>query len=91
MKKYILYHLTIIDIIKQQFDSQLNFNFLTNNVKGLQKYVKIFEYIRNKVAPKGILTLQETHSSVETEKQWNVKFKGQLYFSQYEQFMQCSY
>ena len=25
--------------------------------------------------------LQETHSSVETEKQWNDEFKGQLYFS----------
>ena len=25
--------------------------------------------------------LQETHSSVETEKQWNGGFKGQLYFS----------
>ena len=24
--------------------------------------------------------LQETHSSVETEKQWNDEFKGQLYF-----------
>ena len=25
--------------------------------------------------------MQETHSSVETEKQWNDEFKGQLYFS----------
>ena len=24
--------------------------------------------------------MQETHSSVETEKQWNDEFKGQLYF-----------
>ena len=51
---------------------QLNFNFLTNNVKGLRsskKRFKIFEYFRNKVAPKGILFLLETHSSVETEKQ----------------------
>ena len=76
--------LIIIDIIKEQFNSQLNLNFFTNNVKGLQsskKRVKIFEYFRNKVAPKDILFLQETHSSVETEKQWNDKFKGQLYFS----------
>ena len=36
----------------------MNLNFLTNNVKGLQtskKCVKIFEYFRNQVAPKGIL------------------------------------
>ena len=74
----------MIDIIKKQFNSPLNFNFLTNNVKGLQsskKCVTIFEYFRSKVAPKGILFLQEMHSSVETEKQWNDKFKGQLYFS----------
>ena len=48
----------MLDIIKEQFNRQLNFNFLTNNVKGLQsskKRVKIFEYFRNKVAPKGIL------------------------------------
>ena len=53
-----IYQLTIINIIKKQFNSQLNLNFLTNNVKGLQtskKCVKIFEYFRNQVAPKGIL------------------------------------
>ena len=63
--------LIIIDIIKEQFNSQLNFNFLTNNVKGLQspkKHVQIFEYVRTKVAPKGILFLQEMHSLAETEK-----------------------
>ena len=43
---------------------------------------RVFEYFRNKIAPKGILFLQETHSSAETEKQWNGRFKGQLYFSQ---------
>ena len=62
----------IIDMIKEQFNSKLNFNFLTNNVKGLQsskKRVKIFEYFRNKVASRGILFLRETHSSIETEKQ----------------------
>ena len=47
----------------------------------LKSVLKIFEYFRNKVAPKGILFLQETHSPVEIEKQWNDEFKGQLYFS----------
>ena len=70
--------------MKEQFNSQFNFNFLTNNVKGLQsskELVKIFEHFRNKVAPKGIFLLQETHSLVETEKQRNDELKGQLYFS----------
>ena len=65
-------------------NSQLNVNLFTNNVKGLQcskKRVKIFEYFRNKVAPKDILFLRETHFSDETEKQWNDEFKGQTYFS----------
>ena len=50
-------------------------------MQSSKKCVKIFEYFRNKVAPNGILFLQETYSSVETEKQWNDEFKGQLYFS----------
>ena len=41
----------------------------------------MFEYFRNKVASKGILFLQKTQYSVETEKQCNDEFKGQLYFS----------
>ena len=50
-------------------------------MQSSRKHVKIFEYFRNKVAPKGILLLQETHCSVEMEKQWSDDFKGQLYFS----------
>ena len=50
-------------------------------MRSSKKGVKILEYFRNKVAPKGLLFLQEMHSSVETEKQWNDEFKGQLYFS----------
>ena len=50
-------------------------------MQSSKKRIKIFEYFRNKVAPKGILFLQETYSSVETEKQWNDEFKGQLSFS----------
>ena len=59
-----------MNITKEQFNGPLSFNFLTNNVKGLQsckKRVKIFEYFRNKVAPKSILLLQEAHSSVDSK------------------------
>ena len=69
---------------KEQFNSQLNNNFFTNNVKGLQpsrKHVKIFEHFRNKIAPKGFLFLQETYSSVVREKQQNDEFIGRLQFS----------
>ena len=41
----------------------------------------MFEYFKNKIGHRGILFLQETHSSIDTEKQWNDEFEGQLYFS----------
>ena len=41
----------------------------------------MFEYFKDKIGHGGILFLQETHSSVDTEKQQNDKFKGQLYFT----------
>ena len=50
--------------------NQLNSNFLSNNVKGLQstkKRLKLFNFLKNKIGSKGILFLQETHSSVGTE------------------------
>ena len=54
-----------------QLSNTSNFNFLSNNVKGLQsskKRLKLFQYFKNKISPKGILFLQETHSSKVTEK-----------------------
>ena len=68
--------------MKEEFDGQLKFKFLTNNVKGLHsnQHVKILEYFRNKVTPEVILLLHETLSSVQTEEQWNGKFKGHYIF-----------
>ena len=57
---------------KENINNQLSFNFLANNVKGLKssiKRVKMFEYFKNKIGHWGILFLQETHSSIDTEKQ----------------------
>ena len=31
----------------------------------------MFEYFKTKIDPKGILFLQETHSSIEIDKKWN--------------------
>ena len=50
---------------KDKFTNQLNFNFLTNNIRGMlsaKKRVKMFEYLKSKIGPKGILFLQKTHS-----------------------------
>ena len=51
--------------------NQLNFNCLSDNVKGLQstkKQLKLFNFLKNKIGPKGIFFLQGTHPSEETEK-----------------------
>ena len=78
-----LYKILFFDICQKSIKSlytnnknlknQLNFNFLTNNVKGSQstkKRLKLFNFLKNKIGPTGILFLQETHSSVEKEKNW---------------------
>ena len=55
-----------------------------NNVRGLQSTknrLKLFTFLKNKIGPKGILFLQGTHSSVETEKKWIDDFKDKIYYS----------
>ena len=64
--------------------NQLNFNFLTSNVKGLQsikKRLKLFNFLKNKIGPKAFLFLQEIHPSVETEKKLIDDFKDKIYYS----------
>ena len=56
---------------KKQLSNTSDFNFLSNNVKGLQsskKRLKLFQFFENKISPKGILFLQEAHSSKVMEK-----------------------
>ena len=68
----------------EDFKNQLNFNFLSNNVKGLQstkKRLKLFNFLKNDIGSKVILFLQETHSSVETEKKWIDDSKDKIYYS----------
>ena len=62
----------------------INFNFIANNVKGLQlskKRLKLFGYFRNKLSSNGILFLQETHSTINNELKWKDEFEGALFFS----------
>ena len=64
--------------------SNINFNFLSNNVKGMQsskKRLKQFEYFKSKLKPNGLLFLQETHSTIACEKKWKDEFGGDLHFS----------
>ena len=64
--------------------SHINFNFLSNNVKGMQsskKRLKQFEYFKSKLKPNGLLFLQETHSTIACEKKWKDEFGGDLHFS----------
>ena len=59
---------------KEQLSNTSDFNFLSNNFKGLEsckKQLKLFQYFKNKISLKGILLLQETHSSKVTEKIWS--------------------
>ena len=64
--------------------SHINFNFLSNNVKGMQsskKRLKQFEYFKSKLKPSGLLFSQKTHSTIDCEKKWKDEFRGDLHFS----------
>ena len=68
----------------ENLKNQSDFDFLSNNVKELQstkKRLKLFNVLKNKIGPKGILFLQETRSSVETEKKWIDDSKDKIYYS----------
>ena len=62
----------------------INFNFISNNVKGLKsskKRIKLFEYFKSKPAPSGVLFAEETHSNKEIEHKWKDESNGQIFFS----------
>ena len=61
-----------------------NFNFMSNNVKGLKstkKRIKLFEYFKSKLAPSGPLFAPETHSTKEIEDKWKDEMNGRIFFS----------
>ena len=61
-----------------------NIAFLSNNIKGLQnktKRINIFDYLKNKALPNGVIFMQETHSCPNDEKKWGDEFGSLLYFS----------
>ena len=61
-----------------------NYNFISNNVKGIkasEKRLKLFEYLRNNINNNGFVFLQGTQSSLNDEQKWKDGFKDPLYFS----------
>ena len=62
----------------------IKFNLISNNIKGLHSYkkrLKIFDYLKNKSGPNGILFLQETHSTKENQIRRNNDFNSQIHYS----------
>ena len=60
-----------------------NYNFVSNNIKGIQvskKRLKLFEYLKSNINFNGFILFQETHSSLNDEKQWKDEFNGPLFF-----------
>ena len=59
----------------------INFNFLCNNLKGLQtskKRLKLFNYFKNNIFPNHILFLQEMHYTKENEIKWKDEFDAKF-------------
>ena len=61
-----------------------NYIFFSNSVKGIQatnKRLKLFEYLEQNISFNGVILFQETHSSMNNEKQWKCEFNVPLFFS----------
>ena len=59
------------------------FNAITFNCNGLgdkKKRQKVFTFLRDKLK-KGFVFLQETHSTLNFEKQWKSQWGGEIFFS----------
>ena len=56
--------------------------FISSNVKGIKSSgtrIKVFEYLKQKINQNGFIFMQETHSSIDAEKNWQDELKV-LYF-----------
>ena len=54
-----------------------NYNFISSNVngiKGSEKHLTLFEYLRNNINNNGFVFLQETHLSLKVEQKWKDDF-----------------
>ena len=65
-------------------------SFFTNNVKGIktsEKRLKLFEYFRNLSTPSAFVFLQETHFSVDVQKNGTMIFKDNSFFHTVKQIL----
>ena len=54
-----------------------SYNLISNNVngiKGSEKHLKLFEYLRNNINNNGFVFLQETHLLLKVEQKWKDDF-----------------
>ena len=60
----------------------VNYNFISNNVKGIkasEKQLKLLEYLKKNINDNGFIFLQETHSLSNDELKWKDEFGGPLF------------
>ena len=50
-------------------------------MQSSKKRLKQFECFKSKLKSNGLLSLQETHSTIDCEKKWKDEFRGDLHFS----------
>ena len=78
---------SILNII-ETMGKVTNYNFISNNVKGMQaskKRLKLFEYLKQNVNFNGFILFQQTHSSINDEKQWKDELRFERYFSHHRE------
>ena len=70
--------------MSQTFDLEINFDFLTLNVRCLRdssKHQKIFDYLKKHTSPYSTFFLQEVHSLKQDKNVWSAQFRGLLKYS----------
>ena len=60
----------------------INFNLISNNVKGLnltKKQIELFDNFKSKTASSGVLFASKTHSIIEIKQKWKDELNGQTF------------
>ena len=65
-------------VIPELIGSNIMFDILSLNVRGIRekkKRINIFSWVRNHVPDKGVIMLQETHSTKDLENSWSLQLQ----------------
>ena len=60
-----------------------NLTVTKDNAKGIQssqKRLKLTEYFKSQIGSNSLVFLQETHSTLKNEKEWQDSFKGTMFY-----------